>query len=205
MKNSLFVSAVAGVTFLSLLSGPVQSGPDPVSVSPMTFVPFMGAATEAQAESQVGQTASDASTQAIVDSLEAARAFCAALTEDQFTVDCLSERLETAALAMPQVGDYAQARTAILDASAKLRQIARDNRDTAKPRGTASRGGTVTSRPLVAVTRASLPSALAQAAAVLQETETLLLRSTSGTDRRRSHYTRIAAAVGSSKVLLRSL
>ena len=221
MKLRLLLTTVSGIAALSVLTGPALSGADPVTVSPMVFVPTFSATASAgpggapdgattgaaavAASASVGQTANDATTEAIVDGLRAAQLFCAALVEDEYTIDCLSERLETAAQAMPATGDYAQARTAILDASAKLRQIALANADGAKPRGTASRGGVVTRRPLVAVTRASLPSAAAQAAAVLQEAETVLLRSASGADRRRSHYTRIAAAVGSSKVLLRSL
>ena len=44
----------------------------------------------------------------------------------------------------------------------------------------------------------------ARAEAILQETETLLLRSATGTAARTLAYQQIAAAVGSTKLLLRS-
>jgi hypothetical protein len=44
-----------------------------------------------------------------------------------------------------------------------------------------------------------------QAQQIVTETETLLLRSTEASNARKVHYSRIAAAVDSNKVLLRSI
>jgi hypothetical protein len=44
-----------------------------------------------------------------------------------------------------------------------------------------------------------------QAAEILEEAQTLLLRSTSNSDRRKVHYAQMAQAVGSETILLRSL
>ncbi len=45
---------------------------------------------------------------------------------------------------------------------------------------------------------------MAEAVKVIAEAETQLLRATENSDRRASHYRRIAVALGSTKVLLRS-
>ena len=67
----------------------------------------------------------------------------------------------------------------------------------------ARRQGDSTARPLVAVDAAQLAAVNQQAEAILDEARTVLLRS-SGSNQRKSQYTRIAQALDSSKVLLRS-
>ena len=109
---------------------------------------------------------------------------------------------------MPQSGDYADARAALLDASAKLHKLATDNAAAGVPRVTmrsSDAGGIRTTRPLVPVDAAVLSAVGEQAAEVLAELETVLLRSGEASATRRGHYDRIAVAAGSNKVLLRSL
>lgn len=144
----------------------------------------------------------------IVSSLNAANHFCAGSPQLVYVIDCMSERLEAVARSMPETGDYAEARAALLEASLKLHDLAADNAAADLPRATMqSQGvnGIRTTRPLVAVDPAKLPAAGAQAAQILAELETVLLRSGDASAERKSHYSRIAAAAGSNKVLLRSL
>ena len=154
------------------------------------------------------RTATNKRTGIIVDNLDAASRFCAASPQWVYVIDGMSERLEAVARSMPATGDYAEARAALLDASRKLHDLAIDNAASDLPRVTMrSQGadGIRTTRPLVGVDPARLSSAGVQAAQILTELQTVLLRSGEASEERKSHYSRIAAAVGSNKVLLRSL
>ena len=144
----------------------------------------------------------------VVKGLQSAQQFCGQLSNKQYTVDCISERLSTLARQMPETGEYADARAALLDASRKLNDLAVANRSTTVPRARASRTGTTpvrTSRALTPVRLDRLEQVNQQATAILQEAETILLRSADSSATRQINYARIAEAVGSNKLLLRSL
>lgn len=203
----------------ALATGPALAGERPVATSPSVFVPsgvFPSNSRAAQPDPGIEEAvsegvdfrrASTAATDAIVESLTTATRFCASLPQDAYRVDCLSERLEAAARALPQTGDYAEARDTLLTASRKLNRLARDNAAPDLPRIRASAGGDTaitTTRPLVPVNPARQAEINAQAAAVIDEAATVLLRSSDRPDEMAAHYRRISVAVDSNKVLLRS-
>ncbi len=151
---------------------------------------------------------SNSNTNRVVRILTSGQAFCASLADDAYAIDCLAERMEAAAAAMPDTGEYADARAALLQGAARLNALAVANADPALPRATARSAGAEgirTSRPLVPVRKDKLAEVAVQAQQIVEETETLLLRSAEASNARKVHYTRIAAAVDSNKVLLRSI
>jgi hypothetical protein len=150
---------------------------------------------------------SNASTAAIVGQLEQAQRICEFVGDD-YRISCFAQTYRDLAEEIPGNGDYAEAKAALLDAARKLDSLARSNRDRSKPavraKTQSSSGRTVTTRPITAVPTARAPELNRQASAIVAEAETVLLRSASSEARRAIHYQRIAAAVGSNKVLLRS-
>ena len=159
---------------------------------------------------QTGATANAASaaiTAAVVKEINSGTQFCRKLVQKEYVIDCLSERLENAAKALPSVGDYAQAKAAIEEAARKLHDLARKNAPKVSPPVRMQVKGSkpvITSRRLIAVKISALERANQQAIVIVQEAETILLRATENSDRRKVHYERIATAIGSNKVLLRS-
>jgi hypothetical protein len=203
---------MAGVAVAMAVAAPLSAGEDSAGADPSVFVPdpsvfvpdFAGRVAALGPEAEVLSTAN---TDKVVDILQAGQAFCVSLPESVYAVDCLAERMQAAAEAMPATGDYAEARAALLSGAARLNALARANADPAKPRVSAQTadGGLSTTRPLVPVRPEQLAAVTAQAQAIVDETETLLLRSAESSAARKVHYERIAAAVESNKVLLRSL
>ncbi|MFV2053386.1 hypothetical protein [Aliiroseovarius sp. YM-037] len=146
-------------------------------------------------------------TNVIVKALNEVQDFCRRIEPKEYQIDCLAERLEATARSLPTTGEYADVRSAILEASERLAAVARRNRSPSLPAATARAANNptrTTSRPLVPVASERLAAANRQATAIIEEAETTLLRSAESPENRMSHYQRIAAAVGSNKVLLRS-
>jgi ABC-type transporter Mla subunit MlaD len=149
-------------------------------------------------------------TEVLTSSIAAAQQFCADLNNDSYTVDCLAERLGNISDDIPPGTDYQEVKQILQDTSDQLENLARQNRDPNQARGRATRAATdttpelTTTRPLTPVTPQSLPQVNQQAAAILDNTETLLLRSAAGAESKAQQYSRIAEALNSSKVLLRS-
>jgi hypothetical protein len=186
-----------------------QTSPPVVPVSPVepVFVPpFVPPAPPPGTPGGPPETIEEI-TDSIVASLEQASAFCGRLSENAYVVDCLAERLEQVAAAMPDSGEFAEARATIQATAAKLNRLARANRDFDLPRGRPRVGGEgppTTSRALTPVDAASLARVNAEAVLILGEAQTLLLRSAESSQGRQIQYQRIAEALGSNKVLLRS-
>lgn len=144
----------------------------------------------------------------MVSSLNEATAFCSGLTAGEYVIDCLAERLEAVSRQYAGVEGYDDARRAIADAAKQLNQIARDNQSSTKDKvrfKSPAAGGTRTTRRLTPVETAKMTSAVAEALSVIENTETLLLRSADLSVERVAQFQQIANAVGSNKVLLRSL
>ncbi|MFT6167921.1 MAG: hypothetical protein ACJAR9_000024 [Celeribacter sp.] len=154
------------------------------------------------------KTASPAATAKITKAIEAAYAFCARSVQKEYMIDCLGSNLADLAAEIPKTGDYAEAAQILADAATKLRTIARDNRSATLPKARLKGivdDVEVTTKRLIPVETSSLSTSAALAADVLEETQTLLLRSAENSERRKIPYEEIALAVGSQKVLLRSL
>lgn len=152
-----------------------------------------------------GEFGSAAFTAVLIGNVAAAKDFCAEIAEDAYRVDCLAERFGAIANGIPDGTDYGDVQSVLNNTSKQLAELARTNRDTALPRGKATRpNGESTTRALTPIAKASAPQVNARAVAILDETETLLLRSAQGSESKAQQYARIADAVGSTKVLIRS-
>lgn len=201
-------------------AGSSAAGTDGIVFVPPTVFPAIGLAPAAPSGAQTagpgqpaagataaGQTATPAATTGIVSAIEGATFFCARLSDDAYQIDCLAERLGSVARGLPRSGDYAEARQTLERAADRLAALAARNSDLMRPRISAREqrpGGQATGRPLRAVREAAVAEVRRQAADILEEAETELLRSASASAQRRVHYQRVSAVVGSAKVLLRS-
>lgn len=146
---------------------------------------------------------------AIVVSLNEATGFCRGLSDTAYVVDCLAERLDDVNRRMAGTSGYDKVRETLTVATRSLNQIAQDYRASGEPptrfRATMPDGSQVTTnRRLVPVDPAQRAAALAQALEVIGEAETVLLRSAENSQDRAAQFQRIASAIGSNKVLLRS-
>jgi hypothetical protein len=136
-----------------------------------------------------------------------ATAFCAGLRDETYRIDCLAERLEFVAKAMPQQGPYADSRKAIDTAAKKLKAVAAKYADPSKPRNKSAAGGRrpqTGTRPLTPIRPEAAAAANREAILIIAEAETVLLRSSDTNVAVAQQVRSIAAAVGSNKVLLRS-
>jgi hypothetical protein len=146
-------------------------------------------------------------TTAVVADFTAAIAFCDAIDGNEYTVDCLSERLSVIAGKLPETGDFAEMRSIIAGASQQLGAIAAQSPSPDLPsRVISSTGATQvsTTRPLRPVATETLAANLAAADAIIAQAQVTLLRSTSNSQERAISYQQVAAIVGDSRALLRS-
>lgn len=141
----------------------------------------------------------------VESTIERSISHCRAYT-DVWRVDCLSNELERLAYQLPNDRASRKAKLQIRAAAAKLRALAEANADPAQPavRRAADIDGTrrTTTRPITAVAPSRVVATNLAADQVITELSTTLLRSASAG--RVTEFTRIAAAVDSTKVLLRS-
>lgn len=204
MSDKIFKLTVLCTTFAlaGLMADETHAGAASVGTTPVFIPPIVTAPPGVQPGLNATTTA------AMVSSLNAATAFCSGLTATEYVIDCLAERLETVSRQYAGVEGYDDARRAIADAAQQLNQIARDNRSSTKSRArfkSKTPGGASTTRRLTPVETATMASAVAEALIVIESTETLLLRSADTSVKRAAQFQQIAEAVGSNKVLLRSL
>lgn len=209
----LAVSAVCAFTFSSFSVAPVVAGEDVVITFEPGFIPPSIGASKPTALSPTGEvieleTVSNDATNFVTQAIEGIYAFCSSASQTEYMVDCLGAGLADVADQLPDTGDYAEARAILEDASQKLRALATANKSTTLPKARLS--GTIKAKPvrtkrLTPVKTPAISSTGAQAAAILEEAETLLLRSVANSDRRKVHYAQMAQAVGSQTILLRSL
>lgn len=142
----------------------------------------------------------------VLNALEVSNSACNAVP-DEYVIDCMINYLREALAATPGDEVYAGMRQTLEDTIAKLEALVRENRDQSKPAirvRTRSAGVTKSSQPLRAIKTESVPQAKAAATAILAEAETKLLRSSEAQSGARLQYARVAQAIGSNKVLLRS-
>ena len=146
-------------------------------------------------------------TNAVIASIEKGTVHCGQYT-DVWRIDCISDELERMAQKMPRTNEYSRAKSEILAASARLHALAVQNADPAKPavRRAAKVGNTMrtTTRPITAVAPDRVAATNRAANAVIAELSTTLLRSAPNSATATRELTRVAQAVDSTKVLLRS-
>lgn len=150
-------------------------------------------------------------TAAIVAALNESTRFCSGLTGDRkaFVVDCIAERMHDVSRRMERNAGYEDVRAVLENTSRQLEQLARANKsrttETTRFRSRAPDGRvTGTQRRLVPVADDKLDDVMARAVSVIGQAETQLLRSSESSAERAAQFQRIAAAIGSNKVLLRS-
>ncbi len=143
-------------------------------------------------------------TQRILDEINAGSAFCKALINQEYVIDCLSDRLQSVADGLSAVGEYAEVRAALEAAAAQLHALALSNASTELAQQVIAASGRRSSRPLTAIASGAMAAANAQAAAIIETAELVLLRSSSGSAERAVAFTQVAQVVNSTKVLLRS-
>lgn len=139
---------------------------------------------------------SEGATNTVVRRISSSESECAALPSE-YRADCLSQGLRGAA-SLASKPDYAGARTQLSTASRQISTLVRQNAD---PSAAPLRKGGKTYR---AVKKAAVRQVNAKAAAIVVETETKLIRAAGSSAHRKSHYQRIATAVGSTKRIFRS-
>lgn len=180
--------------------GGVGEGNDRATTAPAT-TPAATTATLAPAMPQATVTAQ--ATQAISDAVGEAFDSCRTLTAG-YQIDCMSQQLRSVAAQVAPGGAYGPVNIALEQAARKLAEIARRDRDGGQPRVSIQHRGQSGVRTYAAVRTDTLAQSRAAAARVLDEVQTVLLRSAANSGNRRAHFQRIAAAMESGKVLLRS-
>lgn len=149
-------------------------------------------------------TPTDYLTNSIVKNIGAARAECGSY-DPIYRIDCLRQRLLDIARRIPAGPAYSRARQIVATAANRLGRIQASNNDHAAPRQRSRRNTRLReAKVYTAIKRQNLKKAMEQARQVIEEAQTQLLRASENSEKRASHYRQIAAAVGSTKVLLRS-
>lgn len=159
-------------------------------------------------DSPTGESLNSGVTKEIVKIIEGATKTCGSeMIDPRYRIDCLRIYYEKVADRLPDTGDYLPVKKAMLDAAAKLDAIVTANLDerTAPIRPREGHKSMAKRLPPVRPVKADMAEiALAQAAAVVEETELIIIRSGGDPARRTEHYTAVAAAVEDNLVILRS-
>ncbi|MCR6501841.1 hypothetical protein MUO32_22660 [Shinella sp. CPCC 101442] len=143
-------------------------------------------------------------TSSIVKNINGARAECGSY-DPAYRIDCLRQRLADIAQRIPAGPAYSEARQIISRASSKLGRIQAGIVDRKAPQQRSRANPRLRQTKIYAAAkREKLGKAMAQARQVIEEAETQLLRAVQNSDKRAGHYQQIAAALDSTKVLLRS-
>lgn len=152
------------------------------------------------------QAITPAATEKFVRQFSDARDFCRQL-DPLYRIDCLLAHFEKIARSLPQTGDYAPLRAALAKAVTQLDRVVKANKDNggkiiaprlrAKPQAERI-------RPLTPILPERRVAASQEAAAVVDELSTVLLRSALNSERRQIAFREIATAIDGTAVLLRS-
>lgn len=153
-----------------------------------------------------GESLNQVTTGRVTKDLAAAVAECRQY-EDVYRIDCLRQNIERTANALPDTGDYSEAKRILSRTASRLGAIVNTYADTSVPRLVPEPNANPRNpkkRVYRAVRKDKLKQAMAEATRVIEEAQTELLRSGENSQARLVHYTAMATAVGSTKVLLRS-
>lgn len=191
----------------------------PAAAAPAAAPSAAPSATTSDSGTQAGETVVGGSNQVIYTDLNwlitnrISKDFNAAVTEcgrydEVYRIDCLRQNMQRIADSLPDDGDYSKVKRILANAAGKLGGIVDKYADPKAPRLTPPAGANPRfrlNRSYKAVRRDKVRQALAEATKVVQEAATQLLRSSENSTARLAHYQSISVAVGSTKVLLRSL
>jgi hypothetical protein len=139
----------------------------------------------------------------VVFRVNQANAYCAWLG-DNWVADCLADQYDQIARGLPRTDDWNPVRRVMAEAAARMNQTARSNPAAGVRPARPDEAGRPTQASAGRALQRTSSRAVPLAARIVAETETLLLRSVAGTDQRAAAFRRVAAAVGSGVILLRS-
>lgn len=143
----------------------------------------------------------------ITKALGEASEFCQRVPAE-YAIDCLAYEYWEIQRRMPHSGEFDEAKKVLRKTATELKQLAAKNRSRSKPPATLKRGGAkprTTTRRIVPVETANIPELKLEAARIINNGATLLLRATGDSDRKRAQYQQIAQSMQSGAILLRSL
>lgn len=146
-------------------------------------------------------------TTSLVRILYDANETCDTRIELRYRIDCLRIYYGWVADELPDTGDYAPIKKAMRRAEAKLDAIVKANQDLDSPRIEPREGHKKNAArlpPIRPVKKAAAKKAVAQATAVVEELELVILRSGEDPSKRKPHFAEVAAAVEDNLVVLRS-
>ncbi len=183
----------------------LPTAPPPVtrSVDPFPTTPL----GDPTGPTDVLQLINTETTQQILDEINAGANFCREFVQQEYAIDCLSDRLQSVADGLSNDGEYSEVKAALQDAARKLHALALNNASSvlAQTVARSTRGpNRSSSRPLTAISADQLLSANAEARAIIASTEVVLLRSGADSARRRVAFQQVGQIVGSTATLLRS-
>ncbi|MEL6523785.1 MAG: hypothetical protein AAFQ66_22605 [Pseudomonadota bacterium] len=126
-----------------------------------------------------------------------------------YQIDCVRSEYSRISKLLPSSGAYSDVQEAMADAARDLERLVRATRDRDQRRArvrlparpTDPRNRNARLRP---TSPQMLGRAQAQAAAIIDEARTQLIRAAANSDKRKTHFQKVAQAMNSSKVLLRS-
>lgn len=142
---------------------------------------------------------------AVTRALDAATKFCRNLASDEYTIDCLAYEYFEIQRGLPDVGEMAKVKKVLADTSKQLRELARSNKSTTKPPIRVSKGGEKFDRALIPVATPKLPQLSREAARIVNNGATLIIRASGDSNRKRAQYQQIAKSMQTGAILLRSL
>ena len=154
---------------------------------------------------QPGTPFNAATTGSVAAALRQASDFCKGLGQKEYVLDCLGYQYWEVQRQLPTEGDYAVVRREIQQAAGELETLARQNRSREQRPARLSAGGTArTSRPITPIARQNLSALGDQGAAIVGNAQVRLLRSASVSGGDQAQLRKIAQAMDSGALLLRS-
>ena len=158
--------------------------------------------------SKLASSLNDGTTKMIIRIIKDANRTCASAKMDPaYRADCLRVYYGWVADKLADKGEYAPIKQAMQQAEAKLERIIRANLDPAAEPIQPREGFKPNSKrlpPLRAVKKSATKKVARQAAAVVEEAELLIIRSSGDPARRTPHFTKVADAVEDNLLILRS-
>lgn len=142
---------------------------------------------------------------AVGQALERATKFCESLPATEYTIDCLAYEYWEIQKQLPDYGEMSDVKKVLAETSMNLRKLAADNPSPSKRPARVSQGSRTFNRALVPVDRNKLPALKREAATIINNGATLLIRASGDSNRKRAQYQQIAKSMQTGAIMLRSL
>ena len=143
----------------------------------------------------------------VARAVDAATDFCQRVPAE-YAIDCLAYEYWEIQKRLPDFGEMAEAKQVLKQTASELKQLAASNPSRSKPSARIKSRGPKpreTTRSIVPVDTAKLPELKLEAARIVNNGATLLLRATGDSDRKRAQYQQIAQSMQTGAIFLRSL